>query len=49
MEEEHIVRQGALAEEVKAKEKYVQSYINFFLGNVMNVRTLRNSGSAGLV
>ena len=33
MEEEHIVRQGALAEEVKAKEKYVQSYINFFLGN----------------
>ena len=44
MEEEHIVRQGALAEEVKAKEKYVQSYINFFLGNVMkceNIEELR--------
>ena len=40
MEEEHIVRQGALAEEVKAKEKYVQSYVDFFLGNVMKCESI---------
>lgn len=32
---EHPVREGALAEEVKAKEDYVQSYMNLLLGNVM--------------
>lgn len=35
MEEEHVVRPGALAEEVTAKEPYVREYIHFFLGNVM--------------
>lgn len=46
MEEEHPVRKGALAEEVRAKEPYVQAYIDFFLGNVMKCETmeeLRNS------
>lgn len=40
LEEEHIVRKGALAEEVKAKEKYVQSYIDFVLGNVMKCENI---------
>ncbi len=43
-EEPHPVRKGALAEEVRAKEPYVQAYIDFFLGNVMkceNVEELR--------
>ncbi len=34
MEETYTVKEGALAEEVKAKEAYVQAYVNFFLGNV---------------
>lgn len=34
MKEEHEVRPGTLAEEVTAKEPYVQAYVNFFLGNV---------------
>lgn len=44
--EAHPARNGSLAEEVRAKEPYVQAYINFFLGNVMKcetVRELRNS------
>ena len=32
--DKHQVQPGALAEVVKAKEAYVQEYINFFLGNV---------------
>lgn len=45
MKEFHPVRKGALAEEVRAKEPYVQAYIDFFLGNVMkcgNVEELRD-------
>lgn len=34
MKDEHEVRPGTLAEEVTAKESYVQAYVNFFLGNV---------------
>lgn len=44
--EQYTVKAGALAEEVKAKESYVQSYVNFFLGNVKKCETieeLRNS------
>ena len=44
MEEVHEARPGALAEEVIAKEPYVRSYIQFFLGNVMkceNIEELR--------
>ncbi len=47
--DEHHVQPGALAEEVKAKETYVQSYINFFLGNVMKCESLDELRSAGLV
>lgn len=32
---EYAVRPGSLAEEITAKAPYVQSYIRFFLGNVM--------------
>lgn len=35
LEEEHVVRPGALAEEVKAKEEHVQAYIRFMLGGVI--------------
>ena len=35
METEHRVKPGALAEAVKTKENYVQSYLNFLLGNVI--------------
>lgn len=41
---EHAVRPGSLAEEVTAKEPYVQAYIRFFLGNVKkceNIKELR--------
>ena len=41
---EHAVRPGSLAEEVTAKEPYVQAYIRFFLGNVKkceNIEELR--------
>lgn len=40
MKEAHPARKGALAEEVLAKEPYVQAYINFFLGNVMKCETV---------
>ncbi len=33
-------RKGSLAEEVKARETYVQAYIDFFLGNVMKCETV---------
>ncbi len=44
METEHVVRPGALAEEVRAKEDYVQAYVDFVLGNVIkcsNIDELR--------
>ena len=40
MKDEHPVRPGALAEEVKAKEPYVQAYVNFFLGNVKKCESI---------
>ena len=40
MKESHPARKGALAEEVLAKEPYVQAYIDFFLGNVMKCETV---------
>ena len=40
MEEEHVIRPGALAEEVTAKEPYVRAYIRFFLGNVMKCENM---------
>ena len=38
--DKHQVQPGALAETVKAKEPYVQEYINFFLGNVKKCESL---------
>ena len=38
--DKHQVQPGALAEVVKAKEPYVQEYINFFLGNVKKCESL---------
>ena len=38
--EAHPARKGSLAEEVRAKEPYVQAYIDFFLGNVMKCETV---------
>ena len=38
--DKHQVQPGALAEVVKAKEGYVQEYINFFLGNVKKCESL---------
>ena len=38
--DKHQVQPGALAEVVKAKEAYVQEYINFFLGNVKKCESL---------
>lgn len=38
--DKHQVQLGALAEVVKAKEAYVQEYINFFLGNVKKCESL---------
>ena len=38
--EKHQVQPGALAEVVKAKETYVQEYMNFFLGNVKKCESL---------
>ena len=35
MEQEHPVKKGSLAEEVKAGEYYVKAYVNYLLGNVM--------------
>ena len=40
MAETHPARKGSLAEEVRAKEPYVQAYIDFFLGNVMKCETV---------
>jgi len=40
LKEAHPAREGSLAEEVKAKETYVQAYIDFFLGNVMKCETV---------
>ncbi|MGN1266849.1 MAG: SbcC/MukB-like Walker B domain-containing protein, partial [Dorea sp.] len=40
LEDEHPVREGSLAEEVKAKEPYVQAYVNFFLGNVKKCESI---------
>ncbi len=37
---EHTVRPGALAEEVTAREPYVQAYIRFILGNVIKCRNV---------
>lgn len=39
-EAEPIARPGSLAEEVIAKEPYVQAYIRFFLGNVKKCETI---------
>ena len=47
--DKHQVQPGALAEVVKAKEAYVQEYINFFLGNVKNANRWMNCVSAGSV
>ncbi len=44
--EAHPARNGSLAEEVCAKEPYVQAYINFFLGNVMKCETVRELRSS---
>ena len=38
--DKHQVQPGALAEVVKAKEAYVQEYIDFFLGNVKKCESL---------
>ena len=38
--DKHQVQPAALAEVVKAKEAYVQEYINFFLGNVKKCESL---------
>lgn len=38
--DKHQVQPGALAEVVKAKEAYVQEYINFFFGNVKKCESL---------
>ncbi|MFR7360205.1 MAG: ATP-binding protein [Dorea longicatena] len=38
--DKHQVQPGALVEVVKAKEAYVQEYINFFLGNVKKCESL---------
>lgn len=38
--DKHQVQPGALAEVVKAKEAYVQEYVNFFLGNVKKCESL---------
>lgn len=38
--DKHQVQPSALAEVVKAKEAYVQEYINFFLGNVKKCESL---------
>lgn len=35
MEQEHRVKENALAEAVKAKEPYVRSYLDYLLGNVI--------------
>lgn len=40
MKDEHLVREGALAEEVIAKEPYVKAYVNFFLGNVKKCESI---------
>lgn len=45
LENKHPVQMGSLAEEVKAKEEYVQAYINFLLGNIIkckDINELRN-------
>lgn len=39
-QKEHEVRENALAEEVKAKEPYVQAYIRFLLGNVVKCQSI---------
>ena len=44
MEQEWEAKKGSLAEELKVKEDYIQSYIHFILGNVMkceNISELR--------
>lgn len=38
--EAHPARKGSLAEEVRAKEPYVQAYVDFFLGNVIKCETV---------
>ena len=40
MKEARPARKGSLAEEVLAKEPYVQAYIHFFLGNVIKCETV---------
>ena len=40
LEGEYTVREGALAEEVKAREPYVRAYIDFLLGNVIKCETI---------
>ena len=39
-ETEWEVKEGALAQELIAKEPYVQAYINFFLGNVIKCESI---------
>ena len=39
-QKEHEVKENALAEEVLAKEPYVQAYIRFLLGNVIKCRNI---------
>lgn len=40
MKEKHSVREGALAEEVKASADYAQAYTDFLLGRVIKCRTV---------
>ena len=40
LQKEHRVRENALSEAVKAKESYVQSYLNYLLGNVIKCDTI---------
>ena len=40
VKEAHPVRKGALAEEIIAKDKHVQAYMDFILGNVMKCENI---------
>lgn len=40
LQKEHRVRENALSEAVKAREPYVQSYLNYLLGNVIKCDTI---------
>lgn len=42
MEDVHQVRKNSLAEEIGAKEPYIQEYLHFFLGNVIKCETIED-------